>query len=183
MSEPFIGEIRMFTYTFAPWCWAYCNGQLLPTAQNPALFAIIGSTFGGDWRTTMGMPNLAGRAPLHVGGSQNQGPGLSPHSLGQGGGVPGVTLAAANLPAHDHHLKATKTEPENNEPAHQVTAKHRDNSLGKLYKNNPGTLDAHFATETVGPSGNMAGQPHENRQPYLATPFCMALMGQFPSRS
>lgn len=183
MSEPFIGEIRMFTYNFAPSSWTYCAGQLLPVDQNPALYAVMGSSYGGDWRTTMAVPNLSGRAPLHVGGTANQGPGLRRHQLGELGGTPSVTLADQHLPAHDHHLKATNTVSETNDPAGQLTAKHKDTRPGMLYLNNPGNLDAEFNNQAVGQVGNMEGQPHENRQPYLATPFCMALYGVFPSRS
>lgn len=119
---------------------------------------------------------------MHVGGTGNQGPGLSYHNLGELGGMPSVTLTEENLPVHDHHLKATTTTSETNDPSGQLTAKHKDTRPGMLYLNNPGNLEARFADQAVGQAGNMIGQPHENRKPFLVTPFCIALDGVFPSR-
>lgn len=181
MSLPFYGEIRMFTYTFAPRDWAYCAGQMMPIAQNQALFAVIGSSYGGDWRSTMAMPDLQGRAPLHVGGQSNTGPGLRYHQLGEKGGMAVDHLDDQHLPAHDHHLKATKTNPENNEPADQLPAKHSDTAgRGTMYYEPDAALDAHFNYNAVGPAGEGAAGAHENRQPYLATPFCIATYGIYP---
>jgi microcystin-dependent protein len=175
----------MFTYSFAPADWAYCAGQTLPVAQNTALFAVIGSTYGGDYQTTMDMPNLQGRAPMHVGGMSNTGPGLSTHMLSEKSGVASIGLTEANLPAHDHHIKATKTTPENNEPAKQLPAKHEDpDGPGKIFVDADSDLDSQFNIQAVGPAGGKStGEAHENRQPYIATPFCIALYGIFPSRS
>ena len=102
MSEPFIAEIRIFPFTFAPRGWAFCNGQVLPIAQNTALFSLIGTTYGGDGRTTLGLPNLMARAPMHPG----RGPGLTQRRLGETGGTSTVTLTEAQVPAHSHALKA-----------------------------------------------------------------------------
>lgn len=185
MSEPFIGEIRMFTYSFAPRDWAYCAGQTLPIAQNTSLYAVIGLNYGGDGRQTVGLPNLQGRAPMHVGGPSNTGPGLSRHTIGETWGFNSIDLTEANLPAHDHHIKATKTKPENNEPANQLPAKHKDSGgKGKIFVDENIDLDSQFNIQAVGPAGGKpTGEAHENRQPYLATPFCIALDGIFPSRS
>ena len=106
MSEPFVAEIRIFAGNFAPRNWAFCNGQLLPISQNTALFSLIGTTYGGDGRTTTALPNLQGRAPMHAG----RGPGLTDRRLGQKGGVETVTLSEAQMPNHTHTLQATEEE-------------------------------------------------------------------------
>lgn len=178
MSEPFIAEIRMFTYTFAPRGWAYCNGQIMPIAQHTSLFALVGTTYGGDGRTTFGLPNLQGRVPMHPG----RGPGLSSYRLGQAGGSYTVDLTDAQMPAHTHDLQVTLNNPTTTDPGESYPSKYRDAEDKKeyAYKNNP-TLDAQFASAAVGTAG--ASQEHENKQPYLTVSFCIALIGIFPSRS
>ena len=178
MSEPFIGEIRIFAGNFAPRNFAFCDGQLLPIAQNTALFAILGTTYGGDGRTTLALPNLQGRIPVHAG----NGPGLSNRSLGQQGGVQTVALASAQMPSHAHavvtpDLQATTNDPNTSDP--------RGNTLAaaEIYRFEPPSVDMHTESinEEVGdPGGNQA---HQNMSPYLAVNFIIALQGVFPSRS
>src|SRR5438067_392734 len=108
MSAPFVAEIRIFACNFAPTGWAMCNGQLLPISQNTALFSLLGTTYGGDGRSTFGLPDLQGSAPLHVGGSQ-PGPGLSVYDLGQQSGVETVTLLTTEIPIHTHTLRGNNT--------------------------------------------------------------------------
>lgn len=171
MSEPFIAEIRIFAGNFAPRGWAFCNGALLPIAQNTALFSLIGTTYGGDGRTTTALPNLEDRAPMHPG----RGPGLTPRRLGERGGTNTVTLAASQAPSHSHVMQGVESADSavpgaglmpGNAPmyAPAVAA-----SLGALA---PEVLD-----ETGG------NQPHNNVQPYLAITFIIALIGVYPSRS
>ncbi len=176
MSEPFIAEIRMFTYTFAPRGWAYCNGQIMDISQNTSLFALVGTTYGGDGYTTFGIPNLKGRAPMHPG----RGPGLSYYRLGQSGGSAGVYLTEATIPNHSHTMVTTLNPPTSDQPAGLYPTKHKDTNLAKVYKENP-TLNAQFAAESVSVTGT--DQMHENRQPFLGVPFCIALIGIFPTRS
>ena len=175
MSEPFIAEIRIFGLNFAPRNWAFCNGQLLPIAQNTALFALVGTTYGGDGRTTFGLPDLQGRAPMHPG----TGPGLSTRRLGEKAGVDTVTLATTQMPSHGHTLRtgamecssaaATSTDPRGNFVA--VTS----DLSRRIYR------DVGPVATTDTPVGG--GQAHDNRQPFLACNFCIALVGLFPSRS
>ena len=179
MSEPFIAEIRMFTYTFAPRGWAYCNGQTMPIAQNPSLFSLLGTTYGGDGRTTFGLPNLQGRIPMHPG----RGPGLSSYRLGQAGGSSAVQLTDAQMPSHTHNLRATLNNPTTTDPGGLYPSKYKDAEDRKeyAYKDNPTMpLNAQMASAAVGQIG---GQAHENKQPYLTVPFCIALVGIYPSRS
>lgn len=172
MSEPFIGQIIMFAGNFAIRGYAMCNGQILSIAQNTALFAILGTTYGGNGTTTFGLPNLQSRVPVHFG----QGPGLSPHSLGEQGGSESVTLTQPQMPQHTHTstLKASTGEATDTEPTNQYLA------TGNSYTGTANTL--------LNPSAGVVGiaggsQPHENLQPYLALNFLIALEGIFPSRN
>jgi microcystin-dependent protein len=171
MSEPFIAEIKIFAGNFAPRGWAFCNGQLLPIAQNTALFSLIGTTYGGDGRTTTGLPNLQGRAPMHPG----RGPGLTPRSLGQRAGVTQVTLSPNQLANHNHSLNAVS--------AATSASPSAGVRLGNatIYNGAVGTPDVDMANEAVEPTGG--GQPHENRQPLLGLNFLIALTGIYPPRS
>ncbi|MCP4693552.1 MAG: phage tail protein [Desulfobacterales bacterium] len=175
MSEPFIAEIRLFPYTFAPRGWAYCNGQTLPLSQNTALFSLIGTTYGGDGRTTVGLPNLRDRAAMHPG----LGPGLTPRALGQTGGADQVTLTEAQTPNHTHIMTVTKNDPTTNDPKDHYTSKHQDANRGKMYKKDA-TLDVMMSPAAIAPAG---GESHENIQPCLGIPFCIALDGIYPTRS
>lgn len=169
MSEPFIAEIRIFAGNFAPRGWAFCNGQLLPVSQNTALFSLIGTTYGGDGRTTTALPNLQGRAPMHPG----RGPGLTSRRLGQRGGTEMVSLSEAQMPNHTHSLMTSIEDGDRRSPG--------NSSFGRgtaLYgpPNNLGAMDSN----TLANSGG--SQPHNNMQPFLAINFIIALTGLYPSR-
>jgi microcystin-dependent protein len=173
MAEPFIAEVRIWALNFAPRGWAFCNGQLLPIAQNTALFAIIGTTYGGDGQTTLGLPNLQGRAPMHAG----QGPGLTPRQLGASGGVETVTLSNSQVPGHTHAMQASPSPGEAPGPGGNAFAR----VVGGSPYAAPGTtvsLAAEALPDSVG-----GGQAHNNLQPYLALTFVIAVIGVFPSRN
>ncbi len=172
MSQPFIGEIKMFGGNYAPRQYAFCNGQLLSIQQNTALFSILGTTFGGNGTTNFGMPNLQGRAPMHWG----NGSGLTPRSVGETGGFATVTLLPTQLPAHSHSVTVAK--------AIEATAD-RTNASGNIIAQ---PTDSSYATgasnATMSPTTSAGGgQPHNNMQPYLAVNFIIALQGIFPSRN
>ena len=175
MSEPFIAEIRIFAGNFAPRGWAFCDGQLLPISQNTALFSLIGTTYGGDGRTTTALPNLQGRAPMHPG----RGPGLTSRRLGQRGGVETVSLTEAQMPSHTHQLRASTDEAEEDgekSPVNAVTGVVENNQA--IYNTNTNNLE---------PMGNVlldagGSQSHNNLQPFLAMNFIIALVGVYPSR-
>jgi microcystin-dependent protein len=173
MAEPFLGQIQTFGFNFAPRGWALCNGQILPIAQNTALFSLLGTTYGGNGQTTFALPNLQSRVPVHFG----QGPGLSPYDLGQASGTETVTLTANQIAAHAHPYApaanggdATSAKPAGKFMANTAAAVYAPTSDGTLMGN-----------QTTGPAGG--NQPHENLQPYLAINFCIALEGIFPSRN
>lgn len=169
MSEPFIGEIRMVGFNFAPTGWAFCNGQTLPIASNAALYSILGTTYGGNGESNFALPDLRGRAPLHVGG----GPGLSSYSQGQIGGLESVTLTEAELPSHDHQIRTAAAPATDRVPADSSLAVAR-----KLAYAPDGDLDATLATGSLGNTGG--GQAHTNMQPSLAVNYVIALVGVFP---
>jgi microcystin-dependent protein len=166
MSEPFIGEIRTVGFNFAPRGWAMCDGQLLAITQNTALFSLLGTTYGGDGRTTFGLPDLRGRVAVHPG----NGPGLPPVSWGQKAGSPTTTLSAANLPAHTHDVRGSSGAQTTNRTTGAYQA------VGNSYSTAADTTMG--ATTSAG-----SGQSFENRPPYLATYHVIALVGLFPSRS
>lgn len=171
MSEPFVAEIRIFAGNFAPRGWAACNGQLLPIAQNTALFSLVGTIYGGDGRTVFGLPNLQGRAPMHPG----RGPGLTFRRIGESGGTETVTLSEAQMPAHSHSVSAG-LEAQSSTPD--------GNYLGQpesvMIYHTPVTPDATLAGTQSATGGSQA---HNNMQPYLVLNFIIALVGLFPSRS
>ncbi len=172
MSEPFVAEIRIFAGNFAPRGWAFCDGQLLPVSQNTALFSLIGTTYGGDGRTTTALPNLQGQAAMHPG----RGPGLTSRRLGQRGGVEMVTLSEAQMPSHSHNpLRVETDEPgEDNDPA----ANARPARAG-IY-----AASANLQAMASGSLTNTGGsQAHNNLQPFIAMNFIIALVGLYPSRS
>jgi microcystin-dependent protein len=171
MSDPFIGEVKIFAGTFAPRGWAFCDGQVLPIAQNTALFSLLGTTYGGDGRTTFALPNLGNRMPMHAG----HGPGLTPRSLGEASGDAAVTLTTAQIPAHGHELRGTTAAATDKAPSAAVALAVTPSNV---YRS---------ATNLVASSAPLAasggGQPHENRQPYLKVGFIIALQGIYPARS
>ncbi len=173
MSEPFIAEVRIFAGNFAPRGWAFCDGQLLPIAQNTALFSLIGTTYGGDGRTTTALPNLQGRAPMHPG----RGPGLTARRLGQRSGVEMVSLSEAQMPNHTHSLNGTSS---------VATVFTPDNTSafargsGAAYKTDATSL-VDLASGSLQNTGG--SQAHNNLQPFLTLNFIIALVGLYPSRS
>lgn len=171
--EQFLGEIGIVAFNFAPRGWALCNGQLLPINQNQALFALLGTTYGGDGRTTFALPDLRSRIPLHFG----QGPGLSSYSLGEVGGAEAVALTVAQLPRHSHAAQGASGAGSSSGPTGQVWA-------GSVLNDTPyrsgGVPTATMAAGAITATGG--GQGHENRQPYLTLNFIIALVGVFPSR-
>ena len=177
MSEPFIAEIKIFAGNFAPRGWAFCNGQLLPIAQNTALFALIGTTYGGDGRTTTGLPDLQGRAPMHPG----NGPGLSQKRLGEKGGVETVTLTEAQMPPHQHGM-APNTAPASTFIADNTSAISRSVN-GLSYNDEPGPAMTSLHESAIGDYGAASVSGHQNLQPILTLNFIIALVGVFPSRS
>ncbi|NND73800.1 MAG: phage tail protein [Ilumatobacter sp.] len=175
MSEPFLAEIRIFAGNFAPRGWAFCNGQLLPIAQNTALFSLIGTTYGGDGRTTTQLPNLEGRAPMHPG----RGPGLTARRLGEKTGVETVTLTEQQMPSHQHRVEAVQpsqfTIGDNLSPAGNYFARPQ---TGNAYVD-AGAQQA-MAPQAIAQNGG--SQAHTNMQPFLTLNFIIALVGLYPSR-
>lgn len=171
MSEPFIAEVRMFACNFAPRGWAFCDGQLLPIAQNTALFSIIGTFYGGDGRTTLGLPDLRERMPM----GPRQGPGLSDRRIGDRTGAAQVTLTEANLPAHGHGVSGNKGLANHPEPTGQELARGHE-----IYDSELGANPEGMAPETVGRAGG--GLAHANQSPCMNVNFVIALTGIFPTR-
>lgn len=172
--DPFVAEIRIFGFNFAPKGWAFCDGQLLPLSQNTALFSLLGTTYGGDGKSNFALPDMQGNAPMHPG----QGPGLSLHDLGETGGSETVTLLQSEIPNHSHFMKD------------------HDLDLGELNTSSPVRSLAQSANASIyAPATNLvqmnfqmlalAGgdQPHNNMMPYLTLNFCIALQGVFPPRT
>jgi microcystin-dependent protein len=177
--DNFIGEIRIFASNFPPKGWAFCNGQILPIVQNTALFSLLGTTYGGDGKSTFALPNLQARFPMHAG----QGPGLTPRTLGEEVGSAAVSLTSAQLPAHSHVMRAGGAA-ESTDPAGRLPAAPPQPPAGTLQTNNiyGGTGNpAGMAASAIGATGG--GQPHNNMQPYLALSFIIALQGIYPPRS
>ena len=172
MADPFVAEIRIFPFNFAPKGWAWCDGQLMPLSQNTALFSLLGTTYGGNGKSNFALPDLRGRAPMHPG----QGPGLSLHDLGETGGSETVTLLESEIPAHTHAMRAAAEAGEENDPAGAALGV----TIGNTLYNNGSTL-ASLAPEALAPAGG--DQPHNNMQPYLTFYFCIALQGVFPPRA
>ena len=174
-ADPYIGEVIMFAGNFAPRGWAFCDGQMLSISQNTALFSLLGTTYGGDGRTTFGLPDLRGRVPMHAG----QGPGLTPRALGEKGGEEQVTLTEAQIPAHRHHVHVLNGQGDAPTPANKVPA--IEGKSDKDYGDLPNPADATFDPGCVSQTGG--GQPHDNMPPYKCINYIIALQGTFPSRS
>lgn len=177
MSEPFIAEIQMLPYTFPPRYWAWCHGQTINIGENTALYALIGTLYGGDGRVTMGLPNLKGRVPMHTG----QGPGLLPRDTGEFGGTPEVTILSSQISPHTHELSGVNKPGSTNQPTGKMLA--LDTAAGNnfFFMNKTATPNVDMASTTLSNAGGTQG--HENRQPYLAVNFCIALDGVFPPRN
>lgn len=169
MADPFVAEIRIFPFNFAPRGWAWCNGQLMPISQNTALFSLLGTTYGGDGKSTFGLPNLQGSAPMFWG----QGPGLSLRDIGESGGSETVTLLESEIPSHNHTMNATSEDGDRNTATGNFTGRGTS-----LYA--PAANLQPMANQTVAPTGG--GAPHNNMMPYLTCYFCIALQGIFPPR-
>jgi microcystin-dependent protein len=167
MADPFVAEIRIVAFTFAPTGWAFCNGQLMPISQNTALFSLLGTTYGGNGQSTFALPDLRGRSPMHPG----QGQGLSSRSLGQSGGQADVTLAPSQIPAHNHGPLYVHDSPGTSGTPSS------GKSLAQSSKNIYGP-----ATNLVAMGDTAGGESHENRQPFLGLNFIIALQGVFPPR-
>lgn len=175
MADPFVAEIRIFPFNFAPKGWAFCDGQLLPLSQNTALFSLLGTTYGGNGKSNFALPNMQGNAPMHPG----QGPGLSLHDLGETGGSQTVTLLESEIPSHPHIMRASSDTADNNVPTNNLAS----HPLGR--GNNLFTTAASPLVAMSGSALTPAGgdQPHNNMQPYLTLNFCIALQGVFPPRT
>jgi len=176
MSNPFVAEVRIFPFNFAPTGWAFCNGQLLPLSQNTALFSLLGTFYGGDGKSTFALPNLQDSVPLHVGGNQ-PGPSGTVYDLGEISGEEGVALLQSEMPFHTHSLM-TEVVPANSKLPTATEAVGRS-SGGNVFlpvDSNLGVMDPN----TVGPTGS--NFPHNNLMPYLVLNFCIALQGVFPAR-
>jgi microcystin-dependent protein len=171
MSDPYIGEIRAFGFNFAPVNWAVCAGQLLPISQNPALFSILGTQYGGNGTTNFALPNLQGNVPLH----QGEAPGLTPRIVGETGGETTVTLTVAQIPAHTHAAACNSGNGTAYTPGGNVWA--TDAGGAKEYA---ATGTATMAASALAATGG--NQPHDNMQPSLAINYCIALAGIFPPR-
>lgn len=176
MADPFVAEIRIFPFNFAPKGWAFCNGQLLPISQNTALFSLLGTTYGGDGKSTFALPDMQGNAPMHPG----QGPGLSQHDLGEESGSSTVTLLLTEIPSHVHTVG-------------RAVAANGDalTPVGNLWAQAPGGRGSVANYHEAPPNGTLnvncigiagGSLPHNNMQPYLTLNFCIALQGVFPAR-
>lgn len=167
MAEPFLSEIRIMSFAFAPKGWALCNGQLLPINQNQALFSLLGTTFGGDGRVNFALPDLRGRTPVHEGAGLN---------LGERAGEAAHTLALSELATHQHFVTASSADGNNVVPTNNILA----SSLNQSYRAPDQALTS-LHPDTIGNVGG--GQAHDNMQPYLTLSFCIALQGIFPSQN
>jgi len=177
MSEPFIAEIRIFAGNFAPRSWAFCDGQLMPISNNTALFSLIGTTYGGDGRTTTALPNMQGRAPMEPG----RGPGLTRRRLGEKLGIPTVTLSENQMPSHTHYVRANQSPGGVAAPSNTTSIAAAGGRGDDLYSSATSSNLVGLSSETVESTGG--NQAHDNMQPYLALNFIIALQGLYPSRS
>jgi microcystin-dependent protein len=167
MAEPFLSEIRIMSFNFAPKGWAQCNGQLLPINQNQALFSLLGTTYGGDGRVNFALPNLRGKVPIHEG---------SGHTLGETAGEYAHTLTQSEMPAHTHFVNASSTDGNSQTPTNALLAR----EVGNVYRPASAGLQALNPAIISSVGGSQA---HTNQQPYLVLNFCIALQGIFPSQN
>ena len=173
MANPFVAEIRIFPFNFAPKGWAFCDGQLLPISQNTALFSLLGTTYGGDGKSNFALPDMQGNAPMHPG----QGPGLSLHDLGETSGTETVTLIDSEMPMHVHQLQADTADVGDTNVV-SPNASLALSSGGTLYQT---SMNTYMSAQALAPAGGSF--PHNNMQPYLTLSFCIALQGVFPPRT
>jgi len=172
MADPFVAEIRIFPFNFAPKGWAFCDGQLLPLSQNTALFSLLGTTYGGNGKSNFALPNLQGRSPMQPG----QGPGLSLHDLGETAGSETVSLLESEIPSHSHNLVVSQADGISRLPNNELLATGIGLGMYAPLSNNQLASDS-----TITPAGG--DQPHNNMMPYLTLSFCIALQGVFPPRT
>jgi microcystin-dependent protein len=173
MSSPFLAEVRIFPTNFAPTGWAFCNGQIIPLSQNTALFALLGTVYGGDGKSTFALPDLQDRAPMHPG---FQPPGLSTRLLGEMGGSETVTLLPSEIPTHSHTLRVSTSDANSNAPTGQLAA----SAIGVGMYAAPSAPLTQLNPMTLPPAGG--NQPHNNMMPALVLNFCIAMQGVFPQR-
>ena len=172
--DPFVAEIRIFPFNFAPKGWAFCDGQILPLSQNTALFSLLGTTYGGDGKSNFALPNMQGNVPMHPG----QGPGLSVHDLGETGGSETVSLLESEIPSHSHTVMAQGIVGNRTNPVGNAFTRA---SAGKPYiPASPAPALAAMSSQALPSAGGV--QPHNNLQPYLTLNFCIALQGVYPAR-
>lgn len=174
MADPFVAEIRIFPFNFAPRGWAFCDGQLLPLSQNTALFSLLGTTYGGNGKSNFALPNMQGNAPMFWG----QGPGLSLRDIGETGGSETVTLLESEIPSHPHSMMAATDIADQNSPSPARVLTISNNGSVYAPGNSPVTQ---LSAQALTPAGG--DQPHNNMMPYLTLNFCIALQGVFPPRS
>lgn len=175
MADPFVAEIRIFPFNFAPRGWAWCDGQLLPLSQNTALFSLLGTTYGGNGKSNFALPDLQGRAPMHPG----QGPGLSLHDLGESAGVETVSLLESEIPSHTHALMSQGATANRSTPVANSVA--RVAGAAPYAPASPVPPLVALSDQALAPAGG--DQPHNNMMPYLTFYFCIALQGVFPPRT
>jgi microcystin-dependent protein len=173
--DPFVAEIRIFPFNFAPKGWAFCDGQILPLSQNTALFSLLGTTYGGDGKSNFALPNMQGNAPMHPG----QGPGLSLHDLGETGGSPTVTLLESEIPSHTHQLRGDGQDQADTSAPNPTTVFAKSQGANTYVVPTPALVN--MSDNTIAPAGG--DQPHNNMQPYLTLNFCIALQGVYPPRT
>ena len=173
--DPYVAEIRIFPFNFAPTGWALCDGQILPLSQNTALFSLLGTTYGGDGKSNFALPNMQGNAPMHPG----QGPGLSLHDLGETGGSDTVSLLESEIPSHNHPMQAFGGLGNRLIPVGNAIA--RETGATTYVPCSPTPATAPMASQSIAPAGG--DQPHNNMQPYLTLNFCIALQGVYTPRT
>jgi microcystin-dependent protein len=174
--DPFVAEIRIFGFNFAPKGWAFCDGQILPLSQNTALFSLLGTTYGGDGKSTFALPDLQGSAPMHPG----QGPGLSLHDLGEQAGSETVTLLISEMPSHPHSLMCQSQDPAD-QAAPTPARTFAPSQNATAYGPSNGSPIVQMAFQALQPAGGSL--PHNNMMPYLTMNFCIALQGVYPPRT